>query len=154
MLRLRRSTDVRETRQSTRRTHTVTGRSQIVSTPGLHWYVAGLGDGATHKGVWLPAGGSVRSWCAIELVPLPIGWPAGADPRAAAHPTRSRSASGAEAGPVKRTRLVVLFDSADKLVRAPVTPGGGSPHGFQSLDRAHSSRYKNKPPCGRPGSRS
>jgi hypothetical protein len=30
-----------------------------VSTPELHWYVAGLGDGATHKGVWLPGGGSV-----------------------------------------------------------------------------------------------
>ncbi|MDQ1532195.1 MAG: hypothetical protein QOE37_2353 [Microbacteriaceae bacterium] len=85
MLRLRRSADVRETRQSTRRTHIVTGRSQIVSTPELHWYVAGLGDGATHKGVWLPGGGSVRSLCRIELVPLPIGWPAGADPCTATH---------------------------------------------------------------------
>ncbi|MDQ1532194.1 MAG: hypothetical protein QOE37_2352 [Microbacteriaceae bacterium] len=55
---------------------------------------------------------------------------------------------------MKRTRLVVLFDSEDKPVRASATPGAGSPHGFECLDRAHKSRYKKKPPCGRPGSRS
>jgi hypothetical protein len=47
-----------------------------VSTPELHWYVAGLADGATHQGMWLAGGGSVRSLCGIEFVPLPIGWPA------------------------------------------------------------------------------
>ena len=77
--------------------------------------MAGLGDGATHKGVWLPQGGSVRSLCGIEFVPLPISWPARRGPLPSyLHPTRSRSASSAEVGPVKRTRLVVLFDGEDK----------------------------------------
>jgi hypothetical protein len=126
--RLRRSADVRETRQSTRRTHTVTGRSQVVSTPELHWYAAGVGDGATHKGVWLPGGGSGRSLCGIEFVPLPIDWPARRGPRPATHLTRSRSPAVSRAGPVRRTWLVVLFDSEDQLVRPRVTsmtPRGG-----------------------------
>lgn len=40
------------------------------------WWVRSFADQDTHRGAWLPRGGSVRAVCGIEFVPLPTGIPA------------------------------------------------------------------------------
>jgi hypothetical protein len=79
--RLRISADVRETRQSTRRIHTVTGRSPTVSTQApAQWWVRSFADRDTHRGTYSEASRSVRSRCSVEFVPLAVGIPARRQP--------------------------------------------------------------------------
>jgi hypothetical protein len=40
------------------------------------WWVRSFRDRDTHRGTWLPRGGSVRAVCGIEFIPLPVGLPA------------------------------------------------------------------------------
>lgn len=39
------------------------------------WWVAGLGDGQTHRGFYSPATRSVHARCGIEFRPIEVGWP-------------------------------------------------------------------------------
>jgi hypothetical protein len=75
------SADVRETRQSTRRTHIVTGRLQTVSIQApAQWWVRSFADRDTHRGTYSEASRSVRSQCGVEFVPLAVGIPARRQP--------------------------------------------------------------------------
>lgn len=40
-----------------------------VSKPEYRWYVAGLGDGMTHRGYWSPVTRSVHAACGAEFQP-------------------------------------------------------------------------------------
>jgi hypothetical protein len=46
-----------------------------VSEPEVRWYVAGFGDGQTHRGRYSIATRSVHSVCGAEFQALPVGWP-------------------------------------------------------------------------------
>jgi hypothetical protein len=39
------------------------------------WWVRSFADRDTHLGTYMPRGGSVRSRCQLEFVPLPVGMP-------------------------------------------------------------------------------
>lgn len=54
------------------------------------WWPRSFADGDTHVGIWMPRGGSVRSACGLEFVPLPVGIPARRQPLPGAPPDRNQ----------------------------------------------------------------